>query len=75
MSEAPNHDLPRWYAYQRDRQQRRQDQVAALAREAGQQAPNPTARVQAEDRTARAAVIEFDAAEPELDYEAWKGSA
>jgi hypothetical protein len=75
MSEAVNHHRPGWHAYIRDRQQRRQDHVAAIARAAGQQATSPLDRVKAEDRTARAAVREFDLAEPELGYDAWKAVA
>jgi hypothetical protein len=75
VTEAVNHQLPAFYAYVRDRQQRRQDHIAALARAAGQQASNPVERVKAEDRTARAAVQEFDADEPELDFDAWRAVA
>ena len=70
-----NAGLAEYHAYQRDRQQRRQNTVAAAAREAGQQAPNPVERVKAEDRAARAGVAAFDANEPELSYEDWKASA
>jgi hypothetical protein len=75
VTEDVNAQLPRYYAYQRDREQRRQDHVAALVRDAGQQAPDPSARVKAWDHTARAAVTAFDLHEPQMDYAAWKASA
>lgn len=70
-----NHDRPAWHAYVRDRQQRRQDHVAALAREAGEQAPNAVERVKASDQARVAGQQAFDAAEPELAYDRWKGAA
>jgi hypothetical protein len=70
-----NAGLAGYHAYQRDRQQRRQDTVDAAAREAGQRAPDPTERVKAEHRAALDGVVEFDASEPELSYDQWKASA
>ena len=74
MTEAVNHRLPDWHAYVRDRQQRRQNIVAAAAREAGELAPTAAKRVEAEYRAARAGEKAFDANEPELSYATWKAT-
>jgi len=67
-----NERRPEWHAYCRDRAQRRQDHVAALAREAEQAAPDPIRKVLDGGKAARRAEAEFDAREPELGYDEWK---
>jgi hypothetical protein len=69
ISDAVNHGLPAYYAYCTDRQQRRQDRVAALALAARNAAPDPIAREKAGQAARRAGESAFDLHEPQLSYE------
>jgi hypothetical protein len=75
MSEAVNHGLPDFYRYVRDRQQRRQEQVAAADVLARETAPDPIAREHAGRAATRSAVAAFDANERELTFDEWKQAA
>jgi hypothetical protein len=75
VTEPVNAERPGWYRYCQDRQTRRQNLVEAADRVAREAAPDPISREKAGYAASRAAVAEFDLAEPELGYDDWRAAA